>query len=378
MHGIRRITIALRAFSDYPAVCSAALSKLSEHFKTTPERKECLKRERKAMLDEDIVHQCAGQKVVVADYGPRLLACECCGEAPKLQRHEIKLFERMTGAIERDADWLKICLSGPYFACDDGELGQFAFTPQGCVACWDYICKRCKCEVALGDVQCQCGVADVTAILSEQAEGMLMQRADDYSSDAALPGARMSVVNPWREADAMVCEDVRNAELVCLHESLPKSTDVPDWPAGPKESMRSFLNHASRNWMEACTPACRCIMRRPRQRCTCVPDDWNTVAACWVHGWSRTHPRLQKYVYSASDIRTCFLRESQRRLARRAERDRQMQAIRDWVSERPQRRMQHEAPGYRFLDPWQLCQPLISLPDWLHDLVVPSVLQQAD
>ena len=85
------------------------------------------------MLDEDIVHQCAGQKVVVADYGPRLLACECCGEAPKLQRHAVELFERMTGAIERDADWLKICLSGPYFAYDDGELGQFAFTPQGCV-----------------------------------------------------------------------------------------------------------------------------------------------------------------------------------------------------------------------------------------------------
>ena len=34
----------------------------------------------------------------------------------------------MTGASERDADWFKICLSGPYFAFYDGQFGQFART----------------------------------------------------------------------------------------------------------------------------------------------------------------------------------------------------------------------------------------------------------
>ena len=378
LHGIKHITRALRAYAGYPEVCAAALSKLSEDFKTAPQRRAALKRERKAMLQEDVVRRCAGRCVEVPDYGPLLPSCVLCSKAMRPVRREVKLFEHVMGAIESDADWLKICLSGPYLRYADSVLEfspslgdrslQMAFLPPSCYwgsgrDCFDYRCKGCLCRVKPWMdgrmTDCKCGLADVELILAAGTEAMLMQRADDYLGDATLPGARQSVVNPWREAEAMAHQDVRNVELALLHAAIPK----PEWryERKPRELSCDF----SISWMTVCTLHCRCPMRRPRHNCKC-----RTVKGypnCPVHDY----PTFCTYVngaprpYTAEEIRACYLQERQRWRDRDADRNRRWQAMREWAAERRGRFM-WEAPGYRDLG---IAEPeMPSLPRWLVDV----------
>jgi len=121
-YGRAQITKALRFFATDPAVLSAAWCKLSPEFKTIPQKIEELKRERHAMVTEDLVRECKGRMVPYKTEPPM---CCLCHSAPTCNlRSEIKLYERIAAEraaasgeervpIERDADWMRIRFALP-------------------------------------------------------------------------------------------------------------------------------------------------------------------------------------------------------------------------------------------------------------------------
>ena len=241
--GLRKITNALNTFAKYPAVRIAAYAKLSVNCRTAPQSAADLKRERRAMLQEDLVRACAGRQKKAANFSPRLSGtCElCCVSMPPL-RDEVKEFELVVASIARglgeakspiemDADWFKICCSGEYWR----TCMQFKFLPAPCFfqpestpGCYDYICNRCSgfvvplrsssillvcCVRSHLENFCHCdGGAGVTRLLSRATEAMAM-RNEDTNGDPELSGAPVRPVNMQREQMDMQGEDCRKREL---------------------------------------------------------------------------------------------------------------------------------------------------------------------
>ena len=166
LHGLKRITCALRAFADYPDVCAAAVSKLSEHFKTAPERAEALLMERAAMLQEDVVRICAGKLVANPNTQPLSGLCTVCeNPIPPLRPH-IKKFESIVAStarrlgerrvpIETDGDWLRLCSSGAYFPTEIPCMPyvELHWYPNACcLTCFQTRCNTLCCRHCLGMV----------------------------------------------------------------------------------------------------------------------------------------------------------------------------------------------------------------------------------
>ena len=62
MQGRRLIASAMKKFAQEPSVLGAAWAKMSADFKSIPQQLAGLARERRAMMQEDLVRQCKGRQ----------------------------------------------------------------------------------------------------------------------------------------------------------------------------------------------------------------------------------------------------------------------------------------------------------------------------
>ena len=211
LHGLKRITCALRAFADYPDVCAAAVSKLSEHFKTAPQRAEALLMERAAMLQEDVVRICAGNLVANPNTQPLSGLCTVCENPIPPMRTHIKKFECIVAyhaarlgerrvPIETDGDWLRLCSSGAYFPTGIPCMPfvQLHWYPNACCrTCFQTRCNTLCCRHCLGMVR-PMNCADIAYVW------------DTYCSGATPLCRRREVISPmtpWEEGRAMEAND---------------------------------------------------------------------------------------------------------------------------------------------------------------------------
>jgi len=120
--GRAQIAKALSKFASNPAVLSAAWCKLSPMFKAVPQKIKELKRERHAMMAEDLVRGCKG-RVVPHITEPAMCSFCRAKPCPISLRTEVKEFEKVAAAhaaaagevrvpIETDTDWMRIRFAG--------------------------------------------------------------------------------------------------------------------------------------------------------------------------------------------------------------------------------------------------------------------------
>ena len=118
--GLKKIAYSLSRFTKRMdlSVLVSAYQRLSPDFEFRPQRLARLKRENQGMRENDVVRRCGGRMV------PRPSeSLSDTGKCPAwLRRKEVKEFEVMTGRIESDDDWARICCTG-YFYRMHGQYG---------------------------------------------------------------------------------------------------------------------------------------------------------------------------------------------------------------------------------------------------------------
>ena len=168
IQGVRLIVRGLNKFADKPEVLSAAWKKLSPNFTVQLTMGAATMRERRAMIDEDLVQQCKGR---TESYTTESAMCGVCKVKPvgmglKCLREGVKVFETIAAAraaaagetrvpIERDADWMRIL-----FAMDGKPRFSKCLKDLLEIDCWPYYCGclgrriTLTCALCLGGLFC--------------------------------------------------------------------------------------------------------------------------------------------------------------------------------------------------------------------------------
>jgi len=151
--GRAQIAKALKKFEADPAVLSAAWCQLSPEFTAIPGNIGKMKRERRAMMAEDLVRQCRGRAVVHQTERVRYPICGCvCDESwrDKVKKFEVVAASRAEAAgettcpIEKDLDMARISFSR--------DVNVFYWPTWPCERCHKGMHLQFLCSVCGGDI----------------------------------------------------------------------------------------------------------------------------------------------------------------------------------------------------------------------------------
>jgi hypothetical protein len=286
IQGVRLIVRGLNKFADKPEVLSAAWKKLSPNFMVQLAMGDATMRERRAMIDEDLVHQCKGR---TEPYTTEWAMCGVCKVKPVgiHFRDRVKVFETIAAAraaaagearvpIERDADWIRILFAmdrrgkGAYCGC----LGRRITL--NCALCFDvFIFKGKNCRHYEGTGTCSTKKAPerngyycesktglhLVCLLHRAAEISAMWSNDKYVDQPELTLEQLCQVEEQkarekllsqererkRECQAMLCEDYVMFEKVFLKVQLD-----PMGYLNPFQNERAFSDLAAGlTWLRA-------------------------------------------------------------------------------------------------------------------------------
>ena len=285
MQGRRLIVAALQKFKGSPNVLAAAWAKLSDDFKSAPQRAAALLRERRAMRDEDLVFHCKGRTVL---HSIEPAPCLACGQPQhtrmRYDKYEhtgiVKQFEAIAAEraralgetrvpIESDLDFMRIACSGiglgyPYLPSD----GKVLWLPMDC-----------RCWISRGDVELRCAICDRRCFFLEDAP-CCHASCDGYVTAADLCGGgryiyaardRDNHVVPFLTADGESSRMSAYDKVVDM--SGPAQSRAIQDQNAMREARQAMLRAESRERSAMLQQDTRALASARMDRCHCVSSD---------------------------------------------------------------------------------------------------------